>query len=505
MAIDPNIAIGAAPQNPAQFIGNMVGLKGQVLQQNQLQQQMGANQATSAAMQQSYDPATGRIDTNKLTAILSQDPRAAYNLPTIQNQILEQQQKQIGVDTGQFDLALKKTNYLQGQLGSLMSKPDLSQQDFINLAAEGVKNGLFPADQAVRQLQSLPQDPSGLKQYAQQMFMQQADNAARLQMMMPQNSAVNTGGGTQFVSTNPMSGQVTLQGGLQNTLTPGEASTPTPYYNQATGQQMTVPRSQYNEMTNPQGSTMGLLGTGTNGRYPQAQGAPGAVPAQGAPGLAAGPSLGATAAAESLGKSNADQITKLQVNADSSPQRVMFLQNMAHDLQDFTAGPGADWTAKANALALQISPEIAKAVGVDPQAVASKEAFTKYATNLALNTAQGMGGAADSISSAIAGNPHAGLSTLGNQQIIQVLTGLERATQAKNLAWQTAGVPPQDYGKWATQWNKDIDPRVFAVPEMPQADVSKMYNGLKPADQKRFKSSLRTAIDAGIVQLPGDQ
>jgi hypothetical protein len=508
MAIDASIAQGQAPQAPGQFIQNMVGLKGQMIQQNQLTQQMGANQATSQAIQQSTDPTTGRIDTNKLSAIMSQDPRAAYNLLPTQNQILENQQKQLGLDTSQFDLALKRNTYLQGAIGGLLNKPEISQNDFYGIAADAVKNGLLPADVAAKQLSGLPSDPKTLREKAQQMFFQAQDTAGKLQMMMPQNQVIDTGGTKQFVAVDPRTGNPMLTGQIQNTMAPGDANSMVQVYNPQTQSMVMVTKAQAAQMANGGGqgqqdpSTLGLPGTGANGRYPQQQTMPG-IPGGG---LSAGPSLGAGAAADVTAAGSAKNALSLQANAEGSPQRVMFLQNMAKELTNFNAGPAADWTAKAKALALQTFPGMAVASGIDPSTVASKEEFTKYATNLAMNSAAGLGGGTDSqLATAISGNPHAELSSLGNAQIIQVLTGIERGTQAKNMAWQNSGVPPEQYGKWSAQWAKQVDPRVFVAPEMSQEDRAKMYNALKPADQERFMQSYRTAIQSGIIQRPTQQ
>jgi len=510
MPIDPTIAVGQAPQNFTQTLGNISQLKGQMLQQNQLTQQMGANKATSQAMQQAYDPATGQLDYNKLTQIMSQDPAAAYNLLPTQNAILENQQKRLGLDSGQFDLALKRNTYLQGAIGGLLNKPEISQNDFYGIAADAVKNGLLPADVAAKQLSGLPSDPKTLREKAQQMFFQAQDTAGKLQMMMPQNQVIDTGGTKQFVAVDPRTGNPTLTGQINNSMAPGDANSMVQVYNPQTQSMVVVTKAQAAQMANGgQGqqdpSTLGLPGTGANGRYPQQQQQP-MMPGIPGGGLSAGPSLGAGAAADVTAAGAAKNALSLQANAEGSPQRVMFLQNMAKELQNFNAGPAADWTAKAKALALQAFPGASVAAGIDPSTVASKEEFTKYATNLAMNSAAGLGGGTDSqLATAVSGNPHAELSSLGNAQIIQVLTGIERGVQAKNMAWQNSGVPPEQYGKWSAQWAKQVDPRVFVAPEMSQEDRAKMYNALKPADQERFMQSYRTAIQSGIIQRPTQQ
>lgn len=500
MAIDASIAAGQPAPNILQSLMGATQLKGAMLQQQQLQQQMGANQATSAAMQQAYDPATGRIDTNKLTAILSQSPEAAYNLPAVQGQILEQQNKQLEFDKNKFDLAMKQNNYFKNQFAPLASAENVSLADLQRIGAGAVKEGLLPVEDVVRKMQDIPNDPEGRRQWVKNFYLQSLDNASQLQAMMPRTQVLNTGGQQQVLNIDPLTGRPALAASLQNTMDPNTASVPMQVFNPATGAMENITRQQFATGAAPGQPQGQITAGGGQGRYPGAGG--GQTPMQPQT-FQAGPSLGQAAAAETIGKGSADQVLNLQTQAEGSPQRVYFLQDMMANLPKFDSGPTADWTAKANALALQLAPGMAAKAGIDPQAVASKEEFAKFATNLAINSSSGLGAGTDSkLAAAVAGNPNASLSKLGNEQIMKVLIGTERATQAKNQAWQNAGVGPEQYGKWSAQWNKEIDPRVFVTPELTQEERSKMYSGLKPADQKRFLDSYRTAIDAGIIQRP---
>lgn len=505
MAIDASIALGGQQVNPLQTLLGATQLKGAMLQQQQLQQQIGANKATSSAMQQAYDPATGRIDTNKLTAILSQDPEAAYNLPTVQGQILEQQNRQLEFDKNKYDLAVKQNSYFKNQFAPLLQKGDVSGADLARIGAGMVKEGLLPVEDVIRGMQDIPATPEGRRQWVQDRYLQSLDADAQLKLMLPQTQILNTGGQQQVIAIDPLTGAPRTTGVAQNTLSPEAAARPVQAFDPRTGAPINLTTQQFVDQAG--GQMQGGASSGS-GRYPGAAGqAPVGAPA-GAPamGVQTGPTLGQAAAAETVGRGAAEGSLSLQAQAEGSPQRVYFLQDMMAQLPNFDSGPTADWTAKANALALQLAPGMSAKLGIDPQSVASKEEFSKFATNLAINTSAGLGAGTDSkLATAVAGNPNASLSKLGNEQIMKVLIGTERATQAKNEAWQKSGVQPQNYGKWSAQWNKDVDPRVFVVPELTQEERAKMFKGLKPADQKRFLDSYRTAVDAGIIQRPTNQ
>ena len=500
MAIDASIALGGQQLNPLQTLLGATQLKGAMLNQQQLTQQMNANKAISGYYQQSTDPVTGRVDQNKLLGLISQDPTAAYNLPVVQGQILEQQNKQLEFDKNKYELATKQNGYFKNQFAPLLEKGEISLADLSRIGAGAVKDGLLPVEDIVRRMRDIPNTPEGRKEWVKTMYLQSLDNEAQLKAILPQTQILNTGGQQQVLNIDPLTGQPRIAASLQNTLSPEAAARPVQAFDPRTGAPINLTTEQFVNQAGGGQPQLGLPGTGANGRYQAPQQMLGAQ----AQGVQTGPALGAAAAAETMGKGAAEGAIGLQQSAETSPQRVYFLQDMLSNLGKFESGPNADWSAKAQALALQLAPGVAAKMGVDPQSVASKEEFSKFATNLAVNMVSGMSGGTDQkLAAAVAGNPNASLSKLGNEQIMKVLIGTERATQAKNLAWQNSGEAPQNYGKWSAQWNKEVDPRVFVAPELTQAERAKMFKGLSDKDKATFSRSYNDAVRNGIIQRPG--
>lgn len=504
MAIDPSIALSANSGG-----GNLLQTLAGATQLRGVQQQQQANIAASQAYKNATDPVTGQIDYNALTAALAQGP-AAYNLPQIQGQINEARNSALNYDKGKLELAQKRTDLLSGGFGGLLAKGSFQPADVMGIASQGIRLGLFTPEEAIAFTSDMPTDPSQLQNWAKQKYVGFSTDAEKLKTLMPQIQTINTGGQQIITPINPLTGGVEGQQSVfNNTMAPGDANSLVPVFDPTTNTMRQVTKAQAAAMANGQMMPPGAApsAVGGSGRYPgQPQPAPGGMPSASGTGLQAAPSLGASAAADVLGKGAGEAVVKLQDTASGAPDRIRFLQDMTSNLNHFESGPTSNWTAQAKALALQLAPGMAAQVGVDPQAVASKEEFTKYAAQLAMSSMKGMGSGTDSqLATTVSGNPHAELSKLGLQQIMQVMTGVERANLAKNAAWQAAGVQPQNYSKWEAAWNKDIDPRVFVTPEMSQPEVSKMYKALKPADQARFKTSLRTAIDAGIIPNPVGQ
>lgn len=491
MAIDPNIALSASQQpNLIQTLGGATALRGQIAQQQ-------ANLAASQAYKDATDPATGQIDYGRLTAALSQGP-AAYNLPQIQAQVNEARNSALNFDKGKLEMAQKRTDLLSGGFGGLLASGNITPQAVQSIAINGIKSGLFTSDDAVNFMSDMPSDPSQLQNWVKQKYVGFSTDSDRLKTLLPQTQILDNGGAKQIMAIDPLTGKPKLTGVVPNTLTPGQAVENVQVYDPATQSMRIVTKEQQLQMQNGQPGSA-PMGTGMQGG-PLGTGRINLAPT-GAPGLQAAPALGSQAAAEVTGKGAADAALALQGMSDAATPAIYQLQNMRGALSDINTGPNADWQGKAAALALQVSPDIAKKIGIDPQKVASLEEFKKYSTQLAQNLSTTLGSGTDAkLASAVSANPNSSLSKLGNQQIIDVLIATQRGIQAKNLAWQQSGLPPEQYNKFSTQFNKDIDPRVFAVRDMNPEQAYKMLDSLTPREQAEFKLSLGKARAQGLLQ-----
>lgn len=517
MAIDTSIITGAQQFNPVQAIGQGIQLSNQLLQNQQLKQGLNSNKVISAAYQQATDPTTGQVDQNKLRAIISQSPDAAYNLPAIQGQLQQQQNAALEFQKNKFDLAVKQNQYLKNQFAPLAGQQDVSNDDLTRIAAGVVKDGIVPVEDVVRQLQNVPNTPEGRRQYVQQTYLQSLSNESQLNAISPQTQILNTGGQQQILKTAPLTGQTTVQGTINNTMDPGTASSPTSYFDPQSGTMRSVPRSQFVQMqgqNQPQGqlpqqgvpqqnqpyipdTSGGPLGSGRL----QPMAPPPVQQQQQAPGLQTAPALGSEVAANAVGAGAANASLSLQRQADLAPQSIYQFQNMRNALSDINTGPGTDWRNTAASFAQALAPEVAQKIGIDPQSIASREEFNKFATQAVQSTVGALGEGTDAkLASAYSANPNATLSKLGNQQIIDVMIAGQQGISAKNQAWQASGLPPEQYNKFSTNWNKTVDPRVFAAQNMNVADRYKMLDSLTPKEQASFKQSYITAHNAGYVQ-----
>lgn len=511
MPIDPTIPLGGNSQqfNPLQALTQVTQLSGNMLQQQALGQQIGANRAASEAMQQAFDPATGKVDYNKFAGVLSQDPRGAYNLPAIQGQIATQQNQQQDLQSKKYDLALKNQNGFRTQLGSLMMKDDLSPQDVVQVAASAVNNGVLTPEIASKELSTMPSDPGQLRAWVAQHYTSALSGEAQLKAMQPNMMTVNNGGATSILPMSPMTGQI--QGAptvIQNTLTPGEASANVNVFDPGSGTMRTITKAQQLAMQGGNPATGAMpVGAAPAGSQPQAGGLgsgrltqPAAAPA-GAPGLQAAPALGAATGADKAAGLSADQWGADHQTTNGTAQRVYQLQQALSGLQNTTTGKGSENLNDIKSYLL--TSGIGQKLGIDPNKVASYDEANKYLTQYAISQASSMGqGTNEKLGAALTGNASTSISNLAAQDVVKANIGLERMKQAQTAAFDAAGLPPEQYAKWSAQWNKAVDPRVFISDQLTPQQRQDMASKMSPQQLSNFRGQYNAAVQSGLIPDP---
>ncbi|MBI6660171.1 hypothetical protein YA0721_03785, partial [Pseudomonas carnis] len=244
MAIDPSIALSAnsGGGNLLQTLSGATQLRGQMQQQR-------ANVAASQAYKDATAP-DGTIDYGKLTAALSQGP-AAYNLPQIQAQVNEARNSALNYDKGKLEMAQKRTDLLSGGFGGLLASGNITPEAVMKLAATGVKQNLYTADDAVNFLADMPSDPSQLTNWAKQKYVGFSTDADRLKTLMPQQQTINTGAQQVVSAFDPLTGAPTGQNTVfKNQMSPEAAAQPTQVFDPATGTMRNVTRQQFADLAN---------------------------------------------------------------------------------------------------------------------------------------------------------------------------------------------------------------------------------------------------------------
>ncbi|MDN7894473.1 hypothetical protein QZM93_38390 [Burkholderia cepacia] len=422
-----------------------------------LQQQLDANRAVSAAYQQATDPNTGKVDNNKLMGIISQDPRAAYNMSQIAQGINTQQKQQIDIDTSKLDQAIKAQSGLRQGLGSLLTKPDLSPQDVMGFATTQLQAGSITPQVFQAEMQSMPSDPQALRGWLQQHYMSALSGETQLNAMMPKYAQVNTGPATVAVNQNPLAaggGVGTVGYTVQNGLSPSEALSP--------------------------GLTLNQNGQPTT--YTKGQMAGGQVPQQSGGGYATGAPLGAADIASGAG---ARYNTLATAASQAKPMMQTYdLANQA--LQGaITAGKGSSPIAQAGGV---IQTILSALPGQKPtgDSVKDYQLLTSYLNSAADQAAQSLGlsGSDARVAAAKAGQPDPNNMNLpALQESIAHAKGLQQALLDRQQATtnflaqngNNTSQLPQFEAKWNQSFNPDVSYiRSLGDPAAQQAAMQKL-------------------------------
>ena len=485
-------------------MGNIAGLQGQINQNKLFKQQNEARQAIGRAYQESIDPQTGKLDTNKLLATVSQSPAAAYMAGDVAQQAQAREAQQLEIGKSQQGLNTSYSTAAQGAIASLLGKTDekgnlsATPEDASNQIQSLYKRGLLPPDMALGWIERIHQasaDPAQFRQLLQESNLQTLSPEARSSLVNGQTQIVNSGGKTNILSVSPLTGARQL-GTIQNTPDPN-ALLPYGAMTQADkahvalqgAEPVGVPNSQGQVTYYTKGALAGTGGIGTTQNGP--------VP------LASGPRPGVTAAAEVDAQESAKQGIALQQTAEKTPDRKALLTTMLANAKDFTPGPNADWRLFAKKLGNQVNPfgDV-----FDPNKIASQEDFAKQAQQLINAQERELWRGTDTgtrLNATTTANINSDLSSGGIQKIGAQLLGNEDALAAKNTAWQaykeTHG--PQSYGTFSTLINKDLDPRIYQMQHMQPEEKAKYWNSLSKGDQAALRQKANTLKDYGILHM----
>ena len=496
MPLDPSIPLGvqqqspfAALQQPIQTAATLQGLR-----QNQMR--LGANQAISEAYRQSVDPTTGEVDFGKLQALAGQNGAGAF-LPEFMGQIAQQRNSQLQYDTGKLEQAMKQQQAVRSTIGSVALDPNLGKTDMSQHIAQQivgmVQNGILPQDMAVRELKSIPGDPALQAAWVRNHLMNSLSGEAKIKALMPQMQAINTGGATNIVAIDPMTGRPTVTGTMQNTVSPDTlvqnvdvVGPDGAHYAITKGQQLAGMAAQ------PGGAT--ASGQGYTGRYQQG-GVPGGVQ------TSLGPAQQSALTAQGGSSNTAAQ--DLHNAAADAPMRLNLLQQARDSLAGINTGPGSDWRNTAKSFFNAMSPDLAKKIGWTGD-VQNYDEFKKILTNYASSVSGSLGAGTDArLNAAITGNANPGISKMANEDILAKTMAAEKMRAAQDYAFQNSGLTTDKFNQWQSQWNKNVNPDAFVFTSMSPAQQQSFLKRQSPAQLAKFKSDLGNLVRAGLIQMPG--
>ncbi|WP_176025796.1 hypothetical protein [Burkholderia vietnamiensis] len=311
---------------------------------------------------------------------------------------------------------------------------------------------------------------------------------------MPKMQIVNTGGQTQIVATNPLTGVPTITGTLNNTLTPGESAQNVDVVDPSTGAHYAITKAQQLAGWAPGGAA---APGGYSGRYNG--GAQGGVPGGIQTSLGPGQQAALTAQA---GTSNAAAQTLHDAAADA-PMRINLLETARDALSGINTGPGSDWRNQAKSFINSLAPGVAEKLGWTGD-VQNYDEFKKILTNYASSVSGSLGTGTDArLNAAVTGNANPGISKLANEDILTKTLAAEKMRAAQDYAFQQTGLTTDKFNQWQSQWNKAVNPDAFVFTSMTPTQQQAFIKRQSPQQLAKFKSDLGNLVRAGVIQLPG--
>lgn len=472
---------------------NLLGLQGKLLQQQQIKQQMAANQAASAAIQANTND-QGEVNVPGVLAALAKDPNSAYNLPEIATRLHQMQGAQYSAQNSKLEGIQKQIGFWDSQLGGMVAKGDkLTSQDVLKSLASGISTGMISPQQAQLYASQVPDDPAELKDWAKNHWISLQDAKSQAALLVPQTQVVNTGGATNVLAIDPLTGQPRVTGTLQNTLTPGEQTqevqgvTPqgTPY---------SITKGQW---LAGQGGQQGP--GGYTGRYDQ-----GATQSELPPGaIQKGLSPGQQTALQAQAGTSNTAAQTLHDAASDAPMRINLLENAREALSGIQTGPGTDWRNQAKSFFNALAPDTAKAIGWTGD-VKDYDEFKKILTNYASSISGSLGTGTDArLNAAVTGNANPGISKLANEDILTKTLAAEKMRAAQDYAFQNSGLTTDQFNKWQSQWNKTVNPDAFVFTSMNPKQQQEFIKRQSPQQLSKFKADLGNLVRAGVIQMPG--
>lgn len=227
----------------------------------------------------------------------------------------------------------------------------------------------------------------------------------------------------------------------------------------------------------------------------------GAAQPDGMPPSFAGPSTEQQSSMAAQGPAN---LTRFNAIADAGTQARMqdtVLSNMQNDLQNFTPGPGAEWTEYAKKLLQQYTPGFIQnwftddPNGLYAKSIASQESFDKLANQLVTTAAPG----SDARQAVIQGaTPNSGQSPSGVDFILRQLRGVADYNIARANIAAPLNAAGANYAQFQAGPGGQLDPQVFQFARLTPAQQQTFLNGIPAGERAAFKQQFVDAWKNGF-------
>lgn len=228
--VDPRIAMGVQQLDVGGALGRGFQLRDLAAQSDarqldaQAKQQALKKQTTLGDLYRGAVGSDGKIDRAKITQGVAQAGYGA-DLPDMQKQWSDADKAEAEYLSKNSERLIKTLDLTTKTLGALSTNPNVTANDVVQQISGLVSAGLMDQQQGAQLAREVPGDPRALRQYLQTKLMQSQQAKDMLTAALPQLQAMNLGGTTQMVDTNPLTTQTPAGQSFTRTATPGELET----------------------------------------------------------------------------------------------------------------------------------------------------------------------------------------------------------------------------------------------------------------------------------------
>jgi hypothetical protein len=271
--------------------------------------------------------------------------------------------------------------------------------------------------------------------------------------------------------------------------------------NEVTPQEGVDPITGERKFTNKlNAATGGMSNTSGAGRYP----GQGPTNTQGV--LAPGLSPAASAAGEQAGTGSGKQFVADNAAANGYGARVYTLKQALSNLENADVGPGSASSNNIKSFLLSQTPgDLGKFLPrVDPEKIQSYDEANKYMIQYAMGKASQLGEGTDAkLATTLSGNASTSISKLASTDVVKANLGLEDMQNAQIRAFNASGQPPQNYQKFSTNWNANVNPSVFVWDYATPANRAKIAANMSPDERTQFTNQYNAALQSRYIKGPG--
>ena len=209
---------------PQEFVKNQLAIQ-------QAGQGIASNKAVSQAIKDNTSE-EGDLNVPAIITQLSKDENASYNLPELATKLLALKGQQFTTDTANLtNLATK--NSLAGQrlaplVANINEGKPVTRDQIVNEFVHLNRIGVFSPQEAAKHMATLPaitgnkeKDQEALHNWVTNEHRATLNNETLFSKLLPSQTAVGTGSGTQMFNVNQLTGKSTPTAFIQNEVAPG--------------------------------------------------------------------------------------------------------------------------------------------------------------------------------------------------------------------------------------------------------------------------------------------